>query len=102
MAAGLEDKRVLITAGAAGIGRAMAGAFGAAGARVFICDIDPEALAEAKDQWPDLDTSLADVADPAQVDRLFEEALDRLGGLDFTINNAGIAAFQGLISAVND
>ncbi len=45
MADGLVEKRVLITAGGAGIGRAIAGAFGAAGARVHVCDVDAEALA---------------------------------------------------------
>ena len=44
MADGVVDKRVLITAGGAGIGRAIAGAFSAAGARVHICDRDAEAL----------------------------------------------------------
>ena len=91
MAADLVDKRVLITAGGAGIGRAIAGAFCAAGARVHVCDIDTEALADAKRQWPDLGATLTDVADPDGVERLFDEALGNLGGLDFMINNAGIA-----------
>lgn len=99
MADGLVDKRVLITAGGAGIGRAIAGAFLAAGARVHVCDIDAEALADARDQWPELGTTRADVADPEQVDRLFDDALARLGGLDFMINNAGIA---GPTAAVED
>ena len=99
MTDGLADKRVLITAGGAGIGRAIAGAFCRAGARVHTCDIDREALADAEDQWPELGTTLADVADPGEVDRLFDEALSRLGGLDFMINNAGIA---GPTAAVED
>ena len=102
MADGLAGKRVLITAGGSGIGRAIAGAFSAAGARVHVCDVDVEALADAKDQWPELGTSLTDVADPEQVDRLFEEALHGpggLGGLDVLVNNAGIA---GPTAAVED
>jgi len=99
MAAGLEGKRVLITAGGAGLGRAMAGAFYAAGARVHVCDIDPEALADAKRQWPELGATLTDVADPDGVERLFDDALTNLGGLDFMINNAGIA---GPTAAVED
>ncbi len=99
MADGLVDKRVLITAGGAGIGRAIAGAFCRAGARVHVCDIDAEALADAEEQWPELGTTLADVADAEQVDRLFDDALGRLGGLDFMINNAGIA---GPTAAVED
>lgn len=99
MADGLVDKRVLITAGGAGIGRAIAGAFCTAGARVHICDLDAEALADARNQWPELGTTVTDVAEPDQVDRLFGEALGRLGGLDFMINNAGIA---GPTAAVED
>ena len=99
MAAGLVDKRVLITAGGAGIGRAIAGAFCAASARVHVCDIDAEALADAKRQWPDLGATLTDVADPDGVERLFDEALGNLGGLDFLVNNAGIA---GPTAAVED
>ncbi len=99
MADGLVDKRVLITAGGAGIGRAIAIAFRAAGSRVHICDVDPEALTDTKEQWPELGTTLADVADPDQVDRLFDEALGSLGGLDFLVNNAGIA---GPTAAVED
>ncbi len=91
MADGLADKRVLITAGGAGIGRAIANAFAIAGARVEICDIDAEALAAVRQRWPAIGTTLADVADPEQVDRLFDEALARLGGLDVMVNNAGIA-----------
>ncbi|MDX1576405.1 MAG: SDR family NAD(P)-dependent oxidoreductase, partial [Kiloniellales bacterium] len=99
MADGLDGKRVLITAGGAGIGRAIAGAFRAAGARVHICDVDEQALADAKGQWPELGTSHTDVADPEQVERLFEDALEGLGGLDFLANTAGIA---GPTAAVED
>ena len=99
MAEGLEGKRVLITAGGAGIGRAMAGAFHAADARVHICDVDAEALADAQAALPGLGTSMTDVADPAAIDKLFDDALAHLGGLDFMVNNAGIA---GPTAAVED
>ncbi len=99
MVDGLDGKRVLITAGGAGIGRAIAGAFSQAGARVHICDVDEDALADAKVQWPELGTSRTDVAEADQVDRLFEDALANLGGLDFLVNNAGIA---GPTAAVED
>ncbi len=87
----LTDKRVVITAGASGIGRAMTEAFRAAGARVHICDVDLAGLDETKVANPGLGTTVADVADPAQVAHLFEEAEQDLGGLDIMINNAGIA-----------
>jgi NAD(P)-dependent dehydrogenase (short-subunit alcohol dehydrogenase family) len=84
-----HGKRVLITAGAAGIGYVIARTFREAGARVHICDIDKEALSRAK---PELaDQSLADVAKLGDVDRLFHDVERSLGGLDVLVNNAGIA-----------
>jgi NAD(P)-dependent dehydrogenase (short-subunit alcohol dehydrogenase family) len=83
--------RVLVTAGAAGIGRTLAATFLEHGARVHICDIDESALAEARNKYPAVSQSRADVASRADVDRLFEDAARQLGGLDVLINNAGIA-----------
>jgi len=85
------DKRVLITAGAAGIGFAIATAFHAAGARVWLCDVAEDHLAEAEAALPGIGAMRCDVADPAQVDAFVAAAADAMGGLDFVINNAGIA-----------
>lgn len=84
-------KRVLITAGAAGIGLAMAKAFLDKGAQVWICDVADDKLAEAAASLPDLGTMHCDVSDPAQVDAFVAAAVEAMGGLDFVINNAGIA-----------
>jgi NAD(P)-dependent dehydrogenase (short-subunit alcohol dehydrogenase family) len=73
--------RVLVTAGGAGIGRAIAQTFRDHGARVHTCDIDPKTQ-------PD---TITDVSDVKQVDKLFEEVKKNLGGLDVLVNNAGIA-----------
>jgi len=97
MADGLTNTRVIITAGGAGIGRATARAFHAAGARVHICDVDAAMLADAQAELPGLGVSEADVSDPDQVDRLFDAALDALGGLDVLVNNAGIAGPTALL-----
>ncbi len=97
MADGLTNTRVIITAGGAGIGRATARAFHAAGARVHICDVDAATLADAQGELPGLGVSEADVSDPDQVDRLFDAALDALGGLDVLVNNAGIAGPTALL-----
>lgn len=86
-----EGLRVLVTAGAAGIGRAMAAAFENAGGRVFVCDVDPAALATMKDIYPGIGSCRTDVSDPKAVDTMFEQATATLGGLDVLINNAGIA-----------
>lgn len=79
--------RVLITAGANGIGLAIAQAFQEAGARVHVCDIDEQALAALPEG---ITYTNADVSQEADVDRLFEDAA-HLGGLDVVVNNAGIA-----------
>lgn len=79
--------RVLITAGANGIGLAIAQAFQEAGARVHVCDIDEQALAALPEG---ITYTQADVSQEADVDRLFEDAA-HLGGLDVVVNNAGIA-----------
>jgi len=97
MADGLTNTRVIITAGGAGIGRATARAFHAAGARVHICDVDAAMLADAQAELPGLGVSEADVSDPDQVDRMFDAALDALGGLDVLVNNAGIAGPTALL-----
>jgi NAD(P)-dependent dehydrogenase (short-subunit alcohol dehydrogenase family) len=83
--------RVLVTAGAAGIGRTMARTFVEHGARVHICDIDEGALAAFGRENPAVGRTLADVAQLADVDRLFDEVKRALGGLEVLVNNAGIA-----------
>ena len=95
MIRGLVNKRVVVTAGAAGIGRAIAEGFHQAGARVHVCDVDSSGLDELAGARPEIGRSRADVADPDQVARLFDEAVAGLGGLDVLINNAGIAGPTG-------
>lgn len=92
--------RVIVTAGAGGIGRAIATTFHQAGAKVHICDVAEEALAAMVKEYPGLGGTLADVADPAQVDRLFDEAAANLGGLDVLVNNAGIAGPTGPVETM--
>lgn len=85
-----QGMRVLVTAGAVGIGRAFAATFQEAGAKVFVCDIDADALSEFRAEHPRVGTAVTDVAVPSQVDELFDAAGSFLGGLDVLINNAGI------------
>src|SRR5512134_3231970 len=86
-----KDLRVLVTAGAAGIGRAIATTFLEHGARVHICDIDRNALEEMKTAVPAVTRTVADVASRADVDRLFADVQKALGGLAVLVNNAGSA-----------
>src|SRR5438034_11028563 len=74
--------RVLVTAGAAGIGKAFAETFADAGAKVFICDVDQAALAAFRAARPEIGGGIADVADPRHVDGLFDAATVFLGDLD--------------------
>jgi len=92
----LTDTRVLITAGAGGIGRAMAEAFGAAGARVWVTDIDETALAGCPADWG---RTCADVTDEAAVENLFARIAATWGGIDVLCANAGIA---GPTAAIED
>jgi NAD(P)-dependent dehydrogenase (short-subunit alcohol dehydrogenase family) len=86
-----QGLRVVVTAAAAGIGRAIAETFLENGARVHICDIAADRLAECRTTLPEIGTTQADVSNPAHVDRLFDEAIAHLGGLDVLVNNAGIS-----------
>jgi NAD(P)-dependent dehydrogenase (short-subunit alcohol dehydrogenase family) len=92
-----QGMRVLVTAGAAGIGRAIAQTFAGHGARVHICDVDAAALAAAKETLPAVTQTVADVASVADVDRLFADVGRALGGLDVLVNNAGIAGPTGKV-----
>jgi NAD(P)-dependent dehydrogenase (short-subunit alcohol dehydrogenase family) len=97
----VAGQRVIVTAGAAGIGRAIAAAFLGQGARVFICDVDKAALDEFRKAHPQAGATTADIADAGQVDRLFDEAGKALGGLDVLVNNAGIAGPTGPVEEIS-
>jgi NAD(P)-dependent dehydrogenase (short-subunit alcohol dehydrogenase family) len=90
--------RVAITAAASGIGLAVARAFAAQGDDVHVCDVDTEAVAAAAAEG--LDAAQIDVADLAALDRWIDGVLDRLGGLDVLVNNAGIAGPTALVEDV--
>ncbi len=100
---GGRSRAVVITAGGAGIGAAIAAAFVAAGDRVHLCDIDPDALERttarlrglapaARESSLDLVTGqVCDVADEASVQEFVASAARQLGGIDVVVNNAGVA-----------
>ena len=84
-------KRVLITAGAAGIGKEMAKAFLDQGDTVFVCDIDSKALQAVTQELPGILTTTCNIADRGEVERMVLFGVEALGGLDILVNNAGIA-----------
>ena len=93
--------RVLVTAGAGGIGLEIARAFGREGARVHVCDVDRAALDAVRRSDPDITASVCDVANRDDVAELFRTAAAALGGLDVLVNNAGIAGPTGRVEEIN-
>jgi len=95
---GLSGARVLVTAGASGIGRAMGEAFATAGARVWVADIDAGALGRCPEAWQ---RCPVDAADEAGLAALFEEIGAVWGGLDVLCANAGVAGPTAPVEAVS-
>lgn len=91
---------VIVTAAASGIGRVITDTLAAAGARLYVCDIDATALERVRADHRSIGTTVADVADPEQVEQLFANAQSHLGGLDILVNNAGIAGPTGPIETL--
>lgn len=84
-------QRILITAGAGGIGLAIAKAFSARGARVHIADVNAAAVHDITTADAHITGSVGDVSKAADLDVLFADVQKNLGGLDVLVNNAGIA-----------
>jgi NAD(P)-dependent dehydrogenase (short-subunit alcohol dehydrogenase family) len=97
----IPNLRVLVSAGAGGIGATIARAFREAGARVHVCDIDRAALDRLTAETPGITGSMADASVAADVDRVFDDVHGALGGLDVLVNNAGIAGPTGPIEAID-
>lgn len=98
---GITGQRIIVTAGASGIGLSIARQLKAQGARLAICDVDEAALDRAK---AELDAELAipaDVSDEAQMQTFFRQTADTLGGLDALVNNAGIAGPTGGVEEID-
>ena len=94
-----SSKRVLVTAGANGIGLAIAKKFQEFGAAVFVTDIDPDAVEKARVNG--LSAAVSDVSDEGQVRALMASLAVELGGLDVLVNNAGIAGPTGPIESLD-
>jgi len=91
------SQRVLITAGTSGIGRAMGDAFAAAGAQVWVTDVDAAALAAAPKDWR---VTQVDASNEAGVKALFDDIKAEWGGLDVLCANAGIAGPTALVEDI--
>ena len=91
-------QRVIITAGAAGIGRAIADAFVARGATVHVCDIDADSVATLPDG---IVGQTVDVTDEQALDAWLADTLAQMGGCDVLVNNAGIAGQAGPVEELD-
>ena len=101
MNTGMQGKRVVVTAGAAGIGMAITQAFVAAGAQVHICDIDQAALDRVRAALPAVSQSRTDVSDRKAVDAMFDDLAIRWKTLDVLVNNAGVAGPTAKVEAID-
>ena len=90
----LKGRTAVVTGGARGIGRAIAERLLASGANVMLWDIDVATLeataAELSDSGP-VETAIADVTDPYAVEAAHAATVDRFGGIDVLVNDAGIS-----------
>lgn len=94
-----DHLRVMVTAAGSGIGRAITLAFANAGATVHVCDADEALLRRAASDCPEITAECIDVTDEVAIGRWFDDVVNRLGGLDVLVNNAGIA---GPTAAIED
>jgi NAD(P)-dependent dehydrogenase (short-subunit alcohol dehydrogenase family) len=97
MSAALTGRRVLITGAARGLGALLAQRLHERGANVALLGLEPERLEQVAARCDGAPWFECNVADRAQVDRSVGAAVERLGGLDVAIANAGIGAQMTLI-----
>jgi 3-hydroxybutyrate dehydrogenase len=96
----LENKVVLVTGAASGIGKDIATQFVAAGCRVCVADIDYEAARRAATQINDSGRTMAlamDVVSESQVDAGVEAVCEKFGGIDVLVSNAGIQIIAAIV-----
>ena len=98
----MKDKVVLITGGAAGIGKATAFRFAEEGAKVVICDVNEErGRAVAEELGKDAAFYKVDVSDRAAVQAWVDDVVARYGRIDVLVNNAGIIRDGQLVKVKN-
>ncbi|MBB4264261.1 SDR family NAD(P)-dependent oxidoreductase [Bradyrhizobium sp. CIR3A] len=91
MRTAVKGKRVIITAGAGGIGQAVIRQLISAGAEIATCDISEEGVDRLRKEFPRIFAEVVDVGDARMQTRFLETAIERLVGIDSLVNNAGIS-----------
>ncbi len=97
---GLSGHKVIVTAGAGGIGLAIARAFVGEGAKVTVCDVSDAALQSLASSDHEITSAHCDVSDRPAVAHFMTAAISSMGGLDTLINNAGIAGPTGPVQDI--
>ncbi len=92
--------RVVVTAGASGIGLAMVRAFMNQDARVAICDVDQTALDTFSTEHPECIAMRACVTEETDMDRLFDRVETEWGGVDVVCANAGTGGPAGAVESI--
>ncbi len=93
----LQDKVVIITGAARGIGRTMVKSFVEQGAKVVAADRDAEGLAETCALFPAVVSLVEDVSAPEGADAIVRKAVETFGRLDGCVNNAAVAPHAALV-----
>lgn len=95
----LDDKRVLVTGGAGGIGGAIARRMVEAGARIMLADLNSERVsAAAAGLGTDHLSTHVDVADLNSVNAMVADAESRMGGIDVLVHTAGVAMLRDVLT----
>ncbi|ROZ75025.1 SDR family oxidoreductase [Ramlibacter sp. WS9] len=97
----VKGRRVLVTAGASGLGLEIARAFVRAGDTVAVCDMDENALRQLSERGEDIHGIRCDVADREGCVELIRQTYEALGGLDVLVNNAGMAGPTGQLDEID-
>jgi NAD(P)-dependent dehydrogenase (short-subunit alcohol dehydrogenase family) len=102
MGESLQQRSVLVTGAAAGLGRVVSERFAALGCHVHVCDVDRIGLQTLAVARPNLRYSVTDVGRASEVGAMVGEALQWMGGVDVLVNNVGVAGPRQPIEAIDE